>query len=269
MPEPVRVVVQGALGRVGREVVSALCNDPQTEPVGAVDLKATEKQLALTDGHSGVIPLTSDLESMLNNTHPDVLVDFTLAQAAMASIRTVVRHKVSLVIGTTGFSPADLDEIDKLTKDNGIGAVVAPNFALGAVMMIHLAELAAKFFEWAEIIELHHEQKADAPSGTALSTAKKLVESKGGPFSYAPAEKETLANARGGQLDGVAVHSVRLPGLSAHQEVIFGAPGQTLSIRHDTIDRRCYMPGVLLAVKKVGELKGLTYGLDVLLGLKS
>jgi 4-hydroxy-tetrahydrodipicolinate reductase len=268
MSESIRVVVHGALGRMGKEVVNALCQDPETDPVGAVDLRATEEQLALPDG-SGSIPFSSELESMVEESRPNVLVDFTLAQATMPAVQMAVRHKVNLVIGTTGLSASDLDEIDKLTRDNGLGAVVASNFALGAIMMMHLSEVAAKFFDWAEIIELHHEQKADAPSGTALSTAKALVRSKGGPFSYASAEKEPLRGTRGGQVDGVGIHSVRLPGLSAHQEVVFGAPGQTLTIRHDTIDRRCYMPGVLLAVKKVSELKGLTNGLDVLLGLKS
>jgi 4-hydroxy-tetrahydrodipicolinate reductase len=268
MSEPLRVVVHGALGRVGREVVNALCQDPQTKLVGAVDLGPQGKQLSLPDG-SGSILLSSDLESTLKKSHASVLVDFTQAQASMVAVRVAAHHKVNLVIGTTGFSTADLTEIDKLTRDNAVGAVVASNFALGAVMMMHLAKIAAKFFDWVEITELHHEQKADAPSGTALSTAKALVESRGKPFSYVGAEKETLPGTRGGQIDGVAIHSVRMPGLSAHQEVLFGAPGQTLGLRHDTIDRRCYMPGVLLAVKKVSTLKGLTYGLDKLLGLNS
>lgn len=267
MSEPLRVVVHGALGRMGKEVMAALCQEPGVKAAGAVDLDVKGSEIALPDG-SGSVPLSSNLESILKQYRPNVVVDFTNAKASVTAVRTAVKYKVNMVIGTTGFSPEDLKEIDKLTKDNDLGAVVAPNFALGAVLMMHLAKQAAKVFDWVEIIELHHEKKADAPSGTALSTAKALVESRGKPFSYTGAEKEMLAGTRGGQVDGVAVHSVRLPGLSAHQEVLFGSPGQTLSIRHDTIDRRCYMPGVMLAVKKVGDLKGLTYGLDALLGLK-
>jgi 4-hydroxy-tetrahydrodipicolinate reductase len=177
------------------------------------------------------------------------------------------KRKVNLVIGTTGLSPDNLAEIDQLAKANGVGAVVAPNFALGAVVMIHLARIAAKFFDYAEIIEMHHEQKLDAPSGTALSTARAIREARGKPFLYPKLHKESLSGTRGGELEGVALHSVRLPGLLAHQEVIFGAAGQTLSIRHDTISRQCFMPGVVLAIKKVSEYKGLVYGLDKLLGL--
>ncbi len=144
--------------------------------------------------------------------------------------------------------------------------MVAPNFALGAVIMMHLAKIAGKYFDYAEIIELHHHLKADAPSGTALSTAGAMAKARGKPFQL-PQQKKSLAS-RGEQVEGVTLHSVRLPGLMAHQEVILGAPGQTLSIRHDTINRECYMPGVILAIKQVVQRKGLTYGLDVLLGLR-
>ena len=268
MADPIRVVVHGALGKMGREVVNSVCQDPEARLVGAVDVRAKEEHLTLPRSCSS-IPFSSDLESVLRECRPNVLVDFTVAPASMAAARVSLQHKVGLVIGTTGLSPSDLGEIDRLAKEGGLGAVVASNFALGAVMMMHLAREAAKYFDWAEIIELHHEQKVDAPSGTALSTAKAMVEARGRPFSYASPEKETLASARGGHINGVGIHSVRMPGLSAHQEVILGAPGQTLTIRHDTIDRRCYMPGVLLAVKKVGDLRGLVVGLDRLLGLNS
>ena len=172
-----------------------------------------------------------------------------------------------MVIGTTGLSPADLSEIDSLCRANDIGAVVAANFSLGAILMIHLAKVAARFFDYAEIIELHHEQKVDAPSGTALSTAKEMVEARGQPFDWAHTQKETLSGSRGGDYQGVAIHSVRLPGLLAHQEVIFGGLGQTLKIRHDTISRESFMPGVVLAIKEVVKLKRLVFGLENLLGL--
>jgi 4-hydroxy-tetrahydrodipicolinate reductase len=185
----------------------------------------------------------------------------------MSAVPITVKHSANLVIGTTGLSKQDLALIDKLSKDNEVGAVVAPNFALGAVVMTHLARAAAKFFDYAEIIEMHHEQKTDAPSGTALSTARAMAESRGRPFLYALPRKEAVNGSRGAELDGIALHSVRMPGLLAHQEIILGGPGQTLRIRHDTISRECYMPGILLAIKEVGKFKGLVYGLDKLLGL--
>ena len=267
MSTPIGVVVHGALGRVGREVVSATCNDPGLKPVGAVDAKADGIVLSLPVG-SGTIPLSRNLESILTQTQPKVIVDFTTAEASMAMARLATKHKVNLVIGTTGFSTENLEEIDRLAKANGVGVVVASNFALGAVLMIHLAKIAAKYFDNVEIIELHHDQKLDAPSGTAVSTAKAISEARGKPFVHPKVQKETVAGARGAELQGVALHSVRLPGLMAHQEVIFGTSGQTLIIRHDTINRECYMPGVVMAVKKVVDLKGLTIGLDRLLGLQ-
>jgi len=251
---------------MGREVIDALCGDPELEPVGAVDKRASEKYLPLPD-RSSSIPLSSNLEALLEQAYPEVLVDFSVAEATLPAVRTAVSHKVNLVIGTTGLSAENLVEIDQLAKANEVGAIVAPNFALGAVMMIHLAKIAAKFFDHVEVIEMHHEQKLDAPSGTALSTARAMLEARGKPFPYPQVQKESLGGTRGGELEGIALHSVRLPGLMAHQEVIFGTAGQTLTIRHDTINRECYMPGVILAIKKVGELKGLTYGLDILLGL--
>ncbi len=266
MGQPVKVVVHGALGRVGREVLNALCHDPQLEPVGAVEREVSKEYLPLPDG-SGDIPFSSNLEALLQQCHPEVLVDFSVAEATMPAVRTAAKHKVNLVIGTTGLTAEDLQEIDQLATDNKVGAVVAPNFALGAVVMVHFAKIAAKLFDYAEIIEMHHEQKADSPSGTALSTAKAMSESRGKPFLHSTIQKETLSSTRGGQVEGIALHSVRLPGLMAHQEVILGAPGQTLTIRHDTINRECYMPGVVLAIKRVTELEGLTYGLDTLLGL--
>jgi len=261
----IKVVVQGALGRVGQEVVKALCHEPETKLVGAVELQVSEDYLLLPDD-SGTVPFSPDLDYILTSCQPEVLVDFTIAQAVMPAVRIATSRGVNLVIGTTGLITADLDEVDRLAVAGGVGAVVAPNFALGAVLMIYLAKIAAKYFDSAEIIELHHHQKVDAPSGTALSTAKAMAEAKGKPFSSVQQEGKAL-DSRGKQIEGIAIHSVRLPGLVAHQEVILGGPGQTLSIRHDTINRECYMPGVILAIKEVGKHKGLVYGLDTLLGL--
>ncbi len=261
--EPIKVAVQGALGRVGQEVVKAVCREPEMRLVGVVDLKIAGDSLALPDG-SGSVPASADLAHILNSCRPDVLVDFTIAQAAMSAVRVAAGCGVNLVIGTTGLTADDLKEIDRLAKENKVGAVVAPNFALGAILMMHLAKIAAKYLDYAEVIELHHYQKADAPSGTALATARAMAKGRGEPFLQ-PSGKP--AGSRGQPVEGVTIHSVRLPGLMAHQEVILGGPGQTLSIRHDTINRECYMPGVMRAVKEVVKRKGLVYGLDTLLGL--
>ena len=262
--QPTKVVVNGALGRMGREVVNAICHEPEMQVVGAVELQVAEDYLPLPDS-SGAVPFSSNLDHILTSCQPDVLVDFTIAQATMPAVRIATKRGVNLVIGTTGLTADELTEIDRLSLAHQVGVVVAPNFALGAVVMMHLAKVAAKYFDYAEIIELHHYLKADSPSGTALSTAKAMAEAKGKPF-YVPKQRKT-PNSRGKQVEGVTIHSVRLPGLMAHQEIILGGPGQTLSIRHDTINRECYIPGVILAIKEVVKHKGLIYGLDTLLGL--
>lgn len=263
--KPIKVVVQGALGKVGRVVINALCRESEMQVVGAVELHVSEDYLSLPD-NSGSVPFSSNLEYILTSCRPDVLVDFTIAQATMPAVRVAVKQGVNLVIGTTGLTADELSEIDRLALAHKVGAVVAPNFALGAVLMIHLAKIAAKYLDYAEIIELHHNLKVDSPSGTALSTAKAMAAARGKPFKRPPEQKKTSAS-RGEQVEGVTIHSVRLPGLMAHQEVLLGGPGQTLSIRHDTINRECYMPGVILAIKEVVKQQGLVYGLDALLGL--
>lgn len=262
----IRVLVHGALGKMGQEVLTALCRDPELEAVAGVDIKAQSSDTLSPDG-SGAIPLSADLESALSCHRPDVMVDFTTAEATMPAARAALEHNVRLVIGTTGLSAEHLDEIRSLCYDRGVGAVVAPNFSLAAVVMIHLATISAKFFDYAEIIEMHHEQKVDAPSGTALATARKMVESRGKAFAGAPAANESIPSSRGSEYEGIALHSVRLPGLLAHQEVILGAPGQTLRIRLDQISREAFMPSVTLAIKKVMELNEAVFGLDSILGL--
>ena len=266
MSAPIRVVVYGALGRVGREVVMAACKDPDLQPVGAVDARADADALPLPVG-KGSIPLSRDLESILAQTRPGVIVDFTTAEASLDMVRAATKHKVNVVIGSTGFSPQNLEEIDRLARENEVGAVVASNFALGAVLLMHFARIAARYFDHAEIIELHHDQKADAPSGTALTTARLMRESRGADLASAATTKTTLEGVRGGVQGGINIHSVRLPGLVAHQEVIFGGLGQTLTLRHDSISRESFVPGVLMAVKEVVKRQDLVTGLESLLGL--
>jgi len=262
--DPIRVVVYGALGKMGKEIVNGLYNRPEIKIVGAVDLNLNSERLILPDD-SGCVPLSDNLSSILNEVNPDVLVDFTIASATMQAVPVAGERGVNLVIGTTGLSPNDIEQIGKIVSINQIGAVIAPNFALGAVLMMHLAGVASKYFNSAEIIELHHDQKVDAPSGTARATASLMAETRTEPFGQ-PLTQQHL-NSRGESVNGIKIHSVRLPGLLAHQEVILGAAGQTLHIKHNTISRQCFIPGIVMAIEAVVKCKGLVYGLDNLLGL--
>ena len=263
--ERIKVVVYGASGRVGQEVVKAVCQEPETQLVGAVELQVSAEQLTLPDG-SGTVPFSTSLDSIIGSCQPDVVVDFTVAKATMPAVRTAAEHGVNMVIGTTGLTADDINEMERLAVAKKIGIVVAPNFALGAVLMMHLARIAGKYLDHAEIIELHHDRKVDAPSGTSQTTARLMAEARGKPF-LPPAAPGEPAVSRGESVEGVNIHSVRLPGLMAHQEVILGGDGQTLRIRHDQISREAFMPGVILAIKEVVKRKGFIYGLDNLLGL--
>jgi len=263
--KPIKVAVYGALGRMGQTLVDALCREPDMQLVGVVDIKAAEKELSLPNG-SGTVPFSPNLEDILTTVQPEVVVDFTTAGAVMPAVRLTAERGVNLVIGTSGLTSDDIKEIDRLAQANGVGVAVVPNFALGAVLMMHLAKIAGKYFDFAEIIELHHHLKADAPSGTALSTARAMAKAKGKPFSTPPGKTSA---GRGEQIEGISIHSVRLPGLLAHQEVMLGGAGQTLKIRHDQISREAFMPGVMLAIRGVVKYKGLVYGLETLLGLEN
>jgi 4-hydroxy-tetrahydrodipicolinate reductase len=265
--KPITVVVHGAMGKMGKTVIGAVCREPETRLVGACDIQATGSRLPLPEG-PGEVPLSSDLDSLLAALKPDVLIDFSVGKAAMPAIRIAAKRKVNIVSGTTGLTPAEIEEMKKLAETNGTGIIWTSNFAIGAIVMMHIAGIAAKYFDYAEIIELHHNLKMDAPSGTALSTAKAMAKAKGKPFNRPPVEKGEPLASRGLTAKGISIHSVRLPGFLAHQEVIFGAAGQTLTIRHDTIDRDCFMPGVILATKAVIKRRGLTVGLEPILGLE-
>ena len=264
--EPIRVVINGALGRMGQEITKAVVCEPGLKAVGAVEKEVTQKYLPLAEA-SELILFSSDLDSLLKSCDADVVVDFTNAEVSMAAARIAIKQKVNMVIGTTGLSEENLTEIEQLCQAYKVGAVVAPNFSLGAALLIYLSKFAAKFFNHAEIIEIHHDKKADAPSGTAIATARLMLQMHGKPFIYPELKREVLKNTRGGQMDGIAIHSLRLPGFMAGQEVVFGGIGETLSLRHNAISRECYLPGVILAIKEVTKRKGLTYGLDALLKL--
>lgn len=261
----IKVVVHGALGKVGQVMVNTIYRQPGVELVGAVDLKTHGDKLVIEDGSS--IPFSTDLGQVLAATAAEVVIDFSLAAAVLPAVRIATRRGVHMVTGTTGLTSGDIEEIDRLARESKTGIVMASNFALGAVLMMHFSRLAAKYMDYAEIIELHHHQKADAPSGTALNTAKVMADSRSRPFLEA-ADKGKDYPSRGEKVGGIPIHSVRLPGLMAHQEVILGGPGQTLTIRHDTISRECFVPGVLLAVQEVVKRQGLIQGLDKLLNLE-
>ena len=213
------------------------------------------------------MPLHADAHALLRETLPEVLVDFTLPGATMPIARAALGAAVPTVIGTSGLGRSELDELAALAEGADVAVAVVPNFALGAVLLIHFAQQASRYFGAAEVIELHHDGKIDAPSGTALATAQAMARARGEPFAPDPTTKHTLDGVRGGAAEGVRVHSVRLPGLLAHQEVLFGGPGQVLTLRHDATSREAYVPGVLLAVRAIRGHRGLVYGLDPLLGL--
>ena len=262
----IRVVVNGALGRMGHEVGRAVLADPELRFVGAVEINVSQPYFPVPD-YPELIPLSSNLGALIETTCPDVVVDFTSAVATMEAAREALSRKVNMVIGTTGLSEANIDEIRSLCDRHDVGAVVAANFTLGAVLLMHLAQIASRFFANAEIVEMHHDKKLDAPSGTALTTARLMAQARGSRFVYPPTERTVVPGVRGGEVDGISIHSVRLPGVMAAQEVIFGGQGQTLLLRHDATSRESYMPGVILAVKEVVKTRGLVVGLDKLMGL--
>ena len=262
----IRILVSGN-GKMGREVLAAVCREEDLEAVAVVDALAKADTVSLSDG-SGAIPFGADAAAIIKDTRPDVAIDFTNAEWTPKLAREALDADVRLVIGTTGLSATFVKELGDECAKRNVGAVLAPNFAIGAVLMQHLARVAAKHFDYAEIIELHHEGKADAPSGTAIATAKGMAAGRDGPFVRPPTEKEIVLGTRGGEVDGVTIHSVRLPGLVAHQEVILGGTGETLRIRHDSVGRESFMPGVMLAVRHVMERPGLVVGLERLFGLE-
>ncbi|MHB1340204.1 MAG: 4-hydroxy-tetrahydrodipicolinate reductase [Coriobacteriia bacterium] len=253
----IRVAVTGAAGRMGSEVVKAVSAEPDLEVVAAIDpLHAGE----MVEG----IEISGDLAEALARTKPEVLVEFTHPSVVENNVRTALAAGVHCVVGTTGL-PVHVLETLAAGAPETTCLFVAPNFAIGAVLMMQFAAEAARFMPHVEIIELHHDRKADAPSGTALRTAALIAERRERVPDTPGVETEILAGARGALADDVTIHSVRLPGLVAHQEVLFGGQGQTLSIRHDSIDRTSFMPGVVLAVREVGKHSGLVVGLEHLM----
>jgi len=256
-----RVGVIGAGGRMGSTVCAAVAGAADLELVAGVDPAASGRETV--DGG----PLISDSLDALQAAKVDVAVDFTVAGAAVANARRCSEMGIHSVIGTSGVGDAELADLRTCFPGDRLGCVVAPNFAIGAVLMMRFAEIAAPWFETAEIIELHHDSKVDAPSGTAMTTAERMAAASD-QWAADPTKVHTVAEARGGKGPaGIRIHSIRLRGLVAHQEVLLGTTGQSLTIRHDSYDRESFMPGVLLAVREVARHPGVTVGLDSLLGL--
>ncbi|WP_212967857.1 4-hydroxy-tetrahydrodipicolinate reductase [Paenibacillus cineris] len=259
----IKVAVAGAAGRMGKEVVKLVLEDPDLELVAAVGRSGEGTDAGTLAGlpECGV-KLTSDLEMALVEGRPDVLVDFTTPQFAYPNTVLAVSNGVRPVIGTTGFTPEQIEELDKQCKEKGIGGLIAPNFSIGAILMMKFAAQAAKYFPHLEIMEFHGDQKLDAPSGTAIKTAEMIAQNRQEIRQGNPNEEETIEGSRGGYYNGFRIHSVRLPGVFAQQEVLFGGFGQTLKIRHDSYERAGYMPGVKMAVEKVMTYEGMVYGFD-------
>lgn len=249
----IKVMVCGSEGKMGQAVVAAVNADPELEYVAGID-----PTYAVANGHR-----FSSVEAALIQVKPDVMVDFTRPDVVAGNVATALDAGIDCVVGTTGLSEDDIASLGaRCTGDTCL--FIAPNFAIGAVLLMKVVQEIAHYLPHAEVIEYHHDRKLDAPSGTALRTAKLIAAARENEPVKPGSETELpdCAGARGADVDGITIHSVRLPGLVAHQEVIFGGEGQTLTVRHDSIDRTSFMPGVVLACKKVGEHRGVVVGLE-------
>ncbi len=245
----IKVAVCGSLGKMGREVVEAVNGAADMELAAQIDLMGENTFKTIEEARQAV-----DF---------DVVIDFTQPKSIYENAKFCLSNGIKIVVGTTGLKDEEIEELHALSKANNTGCLIAPNFSTGAVLMMMFAKQAAKYFDNAEIIELHHNQKKDAPSGTAIKTAKLMSEEKASFMKGNCAEVETIEGARGGtSYSDIKIHSVRMPGYIASQEVIFGASGQIMTIRHDSMDRKCYMQGVLLATRHVAEKNDFIYGLE-------
>lgn len=262
--EKVKIAIAGPRGRMGREAVQLVKRTEGFELIAVIDHKNGGGLLSDFEGFAefNQVPIYTDLTVCFQEKKPDVLIDLTTPEVGMYHTKTALEHGVRPVVGTTGFSKENLKELEALCHEKEIGCIIAPNFALGAVLMMKFSQLAGKYFNDVEIIELHHDQKLDAPSGTAVKTAEMIADVREQKQQGHPNEKETISGARGANFDGMHIHSVRLPGLIAHQQVMFGSEGQTLTIRHDSYNRVSFMSGVKLAVDTVLKIDTLVYGLE-------
>lgn len=260
----IRVYVSGAGGKMGQEVVRTILKQEDMQLVGASDTRREGMDVGYAIGTARIgMDMSGPLDAeMLRKSQADILVDFTNPQSVLKNLKLAIAEGVVPVIGTTGLDDTDIAEIRELVDREKSGVFIAPNFAIGAILMMRFAQEAARYFPHVEIIELHHDQKLDAPSGTALKTVDWISEVRKPMLQGNPNEYEKIQGSRGGDVNGIHIHSVRLPGLIAHQEVLFGGLGQALTIRHDAYNRETYMPGVMLAIRKALGLTTLTIGLE-------
>ncbi len=257
-----RIGVCGAGGRMGREVCKAVAAEQDLDLVCAIDPAFAGSGLEeLVPDIAGSLSIGGEVQE-LAASEAEAMVDFSVAAAARDNVPYALGEGIHCVVGTTGLVAEDLESFDVIAREKDVGCIVAPNFAIGAVLMMDFAARAGRYMQDCEIIELHHPEKLDTPSGTARNTARYILEARGEPY-----ENEHEEGPRGLSIGGIRIHSIRLPGLVAHQEVIFGGQGQTLSIRHDSTDRTSFMPGVIMALRKVSGMRGLVIGLDKLLEL--
>jgi len=253
---------------MGREVINSVLQQVDMRLVAALGhARGLGQDVGTSAGEPCGIVLTDDVEAAMAAASGGVLVDFTLGPAVKSITLCALRHNVACVVGTTAIPPSDLVEMAEAAEAAKLPVLLAANFALGAVLMIKFAREASRYFRWAEIVELHHEKKIDSPSGTARRTAELMRKARPDGFRAMAHEEESVKGCRGGSIGGVRIHSVRLPGLLAHQEVLLGSSGETLTIRHDAVSREAYMPGVLLAIKQVRHLTGLVEGMEAVLDL--
>lgn len=264
--DTISVVVSGVMGKMGRQVLSAVTEAPDTKPIGAVDKFAGDLDyIDLPDG-SGQIPITSSIEDVIGGAN--VVIDFSSPEGAINAIRSGSANGVNVVIGTTGIDEKIISEAESVTSKTNTGIVIAPNFAMGAVLMMYLVEKSSKFFDFVDLTEAHHEAKIDSPSGTAIAIANSMIKGKPEGFESTISESEPIKGARGAFHKGVNIHSARMPGKVAYHEAVFGALGQTLKITHESINRESFMPGVLMATRYVMSRSGLTLGLEKIMGLE-
>ncbi|HWO76377.1 MAG TPA: 4-hydroxy-tetrahydrodipicolinate reductase [Bacillus sp. (in: firmicutes)] len=264
--EKIKITIAGPRGKMGQEAVKMVGDTVQFELVSVIDYKHEGKSLAaiLPFVHTD-IPIYANAKDAFQNTAPDVLIDLTTPEAGFHHTKAALEFGVRPVVGTTGFTNDQIEELKQLAKAKEIGCIIAPNFAIGAVLMMKFSTWAAKYFQDIEIIEMHHDQKLDAPSGTAVKTAEMISQVRTEKRQGHPNEKETIPGARGADRQGMRIHSVRLPGLIAHQQVMFGDSGQILTIRHDSTNRASFMSGVKVSVETVMKLDHLVYGLENIL----
>ena len=260
----IKVIISGITGKMGQESLKAVSSQADMIVIGGT-CEPSEIQKMNLPSDSDAITITSNLEEIISDA--DVLLDFTNSEVAMGAIRIAANHKVKVVTGSTGFNSAMAEEIKSISQNNQLGIIVAPNFAIGAVLMMHLAKTAGKYFDYADLIESHHEQKLDSPSGTALSIAKASLENRNTPFNSVNSQKELVRGTRGGVLEGINIHSSRMPGRVAYHELTFGAIGQTFTIKHDSINRESFMPGVVMAIRQVVKESKLVWGLEKVMKL--